>query len=339
MRVGIIGGTRFIGFAIARHLVDEGHEVALIHRGQSDPDELADLRHVHCDRNDVDAVRAALADFKADAVVDTCAFTATDADGLLAAAPSDARLVVLSSQDVYRAFARINGVPGPIEPVPIDEESPVRDERYPYKEMPEDQFPIAKTYDKLDVEERVLARGATVLRLGMVYGARDGQRREGFMLVRLRAGRTRIPFGAGNGLLGRTYVDDCATITALALETDGGAGEIFNVAETKNWTIRRWAEEIADAAGAPVGTATELVTVPDAALPPDMELAAAIPQPFVVDCSKARRVLGWTATDPAVGTRRSVEWHLAHPHPSWEDFDFAADDAALEQAGPNAPPS
>ena len=332
MRVGIIGGTRFIGFAIARHLAAEGHEVALIHRGQSDPDELADLHHVHCDRNDVDSVRSALTDFRADAVVDTCAFTAADADALLAAVPSDTRLVVLSSQDVYRAFARLNGVEGPIEPVPIDEESPVRDERYPYREMPEDQFPMAKTYDKLDLEERVLARGATVLRLGMVYGARDGQRREGFMLVRLRAGRTRIPFGAGNGLLGRTYVDDCATVTALALGADAAVGEIFNVAESKNWTIRRWAEEIADAAGAPVGSAVELVRVPTDALPPDMELTVAIPQPFVVDCSKAKGLLGWTDTDPAVATRRSVEWHLANPHASWDDFDFAADDAALQRA-------
>lgn len=330
MRVGVVGGTRFIGFAIVRHLAAAGHEVALIHRGQSDPDEFADLHHVHCDRNDVAAVRTALTDFRAEAVVDTCAFTAADADALLEATPSDARLVVLSSQDVYLAFARLNGVEGPIEPVPIDEESPVRegDDRYPYKEMPADKFPIAKTYEKLDVEERCLARGATILRLGMVYGARDGQRREGFMLVRIRAGRTRIPFGAGNALLGRTYVDDCASITELSLTNDASIGQIFNVAESRNWTVRRWSEEIASAAGAKV----EFVTVPDRALPPDMELTTAIPQPFVVDCSKAKRLLGWNDTEPSIGTQRSVEWHLENPHPSWDEFDAGPDDAALEAA-------
>jgi len=65
-------------------------------------------------------------------------------------------------------------------------------------------------YDKLDVEEVYLARGERPVRLPMVYGEHDYQLREEFILRRLRAGRTRIPFGAGTWLACRAYVRDVA---------------------------------------------------------------------------------------------------------------------------------
>src|SRR5262249_45376046 len=65
-------------------------------------------------------------------------------------------------------------------PVPFDESAPLRERRYPYRGMDigEDD------YDKLDVEPSYLARGASVLRLAMIYGPRDPQTREEFVLRR-----------------------------------------------------------------------------------------------------------------------------------------------------------
>jgi len=112
---------------------------------------------------------------------------------------------VISSMDVYRAFgAAIEGQE--TDPVPLDEDSPVRSERYPYR----DKSPDRHDYDKLDVEDVYRAGGATSLRLPMVYGPRDYQLREEFILRRVRAGRPRIPFGAGTWLACRGYVGDIA---------------------------------------------------------------------------------------------------------------------------------
>src|SRR3984893_5269042 len=69
---------------------------------------------------------------------------------------------------------------------------------------------LGEHYDKLDVEPRYLSRGGTALRLSLIYGEHDGQRREEFVLRRVRAGRLRIPFGAGTSLDTRCYVGDVA---------------------------------------------------------------------------------------------------------------------------------
>src|SRR6185503_11874275 len=126
----------------------------------------------------------------------------------------------------YQAFAHVLG-DSEGEPMPLTEDSPVRDERYPYRnrgERPDD-------YDKLDVEPVYLDRGATVLRLPMVYGEHDRQRREEFILRRVRARRSRIPMGPGTWLWTRGYVGDAARAVLAALDSDRTAGQILNVGE------------------------------------------------------------------------------------------------------------
>ncbi len=103
--------------------------------------------------------------------------------------------VVLSSQDVYQAYTglRTNRFESP---VPLTADSEPRRDRYPYRGSGLEGVP--DDYEKLDVEERWLARGAVVLRLPMVYGPHDQQRREDLVLRRIRGGRQRMPIGAGN---------------------------------------------------------------------------------------------------------------------------------------------
>jgi nucleoside-diphosphate-sugar epimerase len=182
-------------------------------------------------------------------------------------------------------------------------------------------------YEKLDVEELYLRRGATVCRLPMVYGEHDGQRREWFILRRVAAGRTRIPIGAGTWLSTRAYVGDVAAGVRLALESAVTDDEVFNLGERRTPSVGLWARMILGAAGSDA----ELVTVPDDALPEDLGLTASIPQHLVCDSAKARAVLGWEETDPVEALRRSVQWHLAHP-PAGDDPGFDADDRALEAA-------
>lgn len=327
MRVTVLGGTRFIGRRIVDELLEHGHDVQIVHRGKSEPDGLPDLPHVHADRNDLSSARADIDAFAPDAFVDCMAIGAADTDAVLGALGHVPRKIVLSSCDVYRAFGSVHAETV-TDPVPLYETSPVREERYPYR----GQIPGMDDYDKLDVEERYVAAGGTVLRLPMVYGPHDYQRREWFVLRRIAAGRTRIPVGAGTALFAHGYVGDVASVTRLAVVADetAVAGEIFNVAERLTPTVRLRAEQIAAAAGAEV----DFVQVPDDKLPPDLGISGTIPQPIVIDSSKARTLLGWVEQDPSTTLRRSVEWHLTNPPaPSEGGEDFSADDDALAAAG------
>jgi nucleoside-diphosphate-sugar epimerase len=324
MKVLMIGGTVFIGRATAAELVRAGHEIAFLHRGEHEPDDLPVATHIHADRAEIASVRDQIDAFGPDAVIDNMAMTARDADTALAVL-GDLRLVVTSSMDTYRAYTYVMRGKA-VEPVPIDETSAVRDERYPYKGQGGPAW--MDDYDKLDVEERYLARGATVARLPMVYGPRDGQRREWFILRRVHAGRKEIPIGSGSWLAAKGFVDDVARGLRLALEAGDARGEIFNLGETRTYPMGQWAEMILDAAGSDA----ELVRVRDDQLPEDLGVTAAIPQHLLVDSGKARRMLGFADTDPREALGTTVAWHLEHPPPG-EDPGFDADDAALDQAG------
>ena len=330
MRVALLGGTRFIGLATVEELVDRGDEVLVVHRGDTEPPELPTVRHLHAERARFGDVAAEFRAFRPDAVVDCVAFTAADCDAVLPHLPADARLVLLSSMDTYRAFGAVLA-DTETDPVPVTEESPVRSERYPYRDHPRFRVP---DYEKLDVEPRYLERGAAVLRLPMVYGERDPQRREEFVLRRVRAGRTRIPVGAGNWLWTRGYVRDVAAAIALATGTDAAAGEILNVGEPTTASFVMWTRQILAA----TGHEAELVRVPDDALPDDLRYLAARPQHLLVDNRKAEHLLDWRHRPVEDAVAASVRWHLAHPpaadegEPDADPSDFTADDEALARA-------
>lgn len=331
LRIVVLGGTRFIGRAIVKELVDAGHEVLVVHRGQTEPEGLPPVRHFHLDRKApgaLEAARAELGAFRPNAVLDCMAFGAKDSDETLAAFPDDdLRLMVLSSMDTYRAYGGLHRNVQ-TDAVPLDETSPVRPERYPYR----GQIPGMDDYEKLDVEDRWLARGATVLRLPMTFGPHDVQRREEFVLRRVRAGRTRIPIGAANGLLTHGYVGDIAVGTRLALEADPKLvrGEVFNLGEERTPPVGLRARWILEAAGK--ADEIELVRVHDDAIPDDLNLTGAVQQHLLVQSHKARQMLGWTTTDPHDALRMSVDWHLANPPEA--DSNFDADDQALARAVP-----
>jgi nucleoside-diphosphate-sugar epimerase len=326
MRVMVLGGTRFIGAAIVEELDANGHELLLVHRGEHEPPDLPEVDHLHADRQDLPHLRAAVDDFGPEAVVDNCAYSAADAETALAAIGDDVRLLVVSSMDVYRAFGAVLAGTE-TDPVPVDETSPVRPDRFPYRGRPHPS-PDADTYEKLDVEAAYLAREATVCRLPAVYGERDHQRREEPILRRVRAGRDRIPAGSGTLLWTRGYVRDVAAGIRLALESDATVAEILNLGEARSWSMGLWARHVLEAAG----SRAELVRVPDVLLPDDLELLGTVSQHLLVDSSKARDLLGWTETDPHEALERSVAWHLANP-PEDAGAGFEADDRALAAAG------
>jgi nucleoside-diphosphate-sugar epimerase len=326
MRVVVLGGTWFIGRRIVEEMVARGDDVVVVHGGRTEAP--AGACSLHADRADFAAAAQDVRRFAPDAVVDTFALSARDAEAVLPHLP-DVPSVVLSSCDVYRAYELLRaGRDG--EPVPLTEASAVRAGRYPYRgtgdsaRLGED----LDDYEKLDVEPAYLARGGAVLRLGFVYGEHDQQRREEPVLRRVRAGRTAIPVGAGTWLGSRCYVGDVAAAVLAVLDRpERAAGEVFNVAETASRTVRGWMQQILDAAG----SVAQLVAVPDDVLPPDLVMSRSVAQHLLVDAAKLRTLLGWQPSRPEASMSASVRWHLDHPPPE-PDEDFTADDEALAAA-------
>jgi len=326
VRVLVLGGTRFIGRALVAELLGAGHEVALVHRGMHEPEQLGAVEHFHAERARLPERREDLARWRAEAAIDMAAMTRADADAALDSLDPAVRLVVASSGDVYRAYSSLyEGVV--TDAVPLAEDAPLREGPPPDRSvrLPGwDYDPAA--YEKLDVEGAYLFRGATVCRLPMVYGEHDYKRREEPVLRRVRAGRTRIPVGCGTFLWSRGYAPEL--VRGLRLAAERGAGGAFNLAEPSCASIRLWFEEILRAAG----HEAELVRVPQELLPEDLGISGEISQHWIVDSGRAAAELGWAHAPWRECVARSVRWHLDNPPPEAEG-DFAADERALAAAG------
>ena len=181
MRVLVIGGTRFIGRHAVSKLAAEGCDVAVFHRGETEPPDLPPVGHIHGDRSDIASSLAELEAFGPDVVLDMVPMTARDADAVAETLGDLAgRVVAISSQDVYRAYDVVRRKdPGPPQPIPLTEDSELRSLRYPYRDDVPADHPLAD-YDKILVEERYRAvhgMPATILRLPAVYGPHDAQHR------------------------------------------------------------------------------------------------------------------------------------------------------------------
>jgi nucleoside-diphosphate-sugar epimerase len=314
MRVIVLGGTWFVGRAIVEALVAAGHTPLVVHRGAQEPVGLPEVEHLHADRDSWPSLRATFAAFGADAAVDVSANNAAGARAALSALPSDLRLVALSSGDVYRAYeGAVHG--RATDAVPLTETSPLRTERH--LDGPH--------WENLEIEEAYRPAGATILRLGAVYGPYDYQHRFEPVLRRIRAGRTVLPVGSGAFLFSRAYVHDVGQAVLAALAGDRGG--CFNIVESQTAPMRLFYRQIIEATGATL----DLVRVDDRALPADLGSVGASDQHMLMSAQKARDVLGWRESDPDAALRRSVQWHLAHPPDEWSR-DFSADDAALRTA-------
>ena len=99
MRILFIGGTRFVGLAMAREALLQGHEVDLFHRSGASPAGLEGARHLRGDRgNDLSALRLG----GWDAVIDSCAYRPRDIETMADALAGRAgKYVFISSVSAY----------------------------------------------------------------------------------------------------------------------------------------------------------------------------------------------------------------------------------------------
>jgi nucleoside-diphosphate-sugar epimerase len=291
VRVALIGGTGFIGHHVSRWLVEADTDVTVIHRGQT-RGQVPGLRSLIADRKDTPALTAALATTNPDVVVDMTAYTGEDVERLLSALPASlARLVLVSSGDVYWTYGSFLGLDrANATAVPPDEQSPLREQLYPYRAKASGPEDLLYSYDKI-VVERIARDGCrvpvTVLRLPMVYGPGDRQNRVGGYLERFAAsGGTLLLNSAEAGWrCTRGYVEDVAWAIRVAALDERAAGETFNVGEGDALTELEWVRAIAEVAGWPGQI------LGDAETPPS--LPAQWSTHLVVDTRRIRRVLGY----------------------------------------------
>jgi nucleoside-diphosphate-sugar epimerase len=336
----VIGGTGFIGPPVIRQLMAAGHQVTALHRGRSAASLPGAARILRGNRHDL---RSMASDFKRlapDVVVDLICYNEAEATGLMQAFGGLARrVVVISSQDVYRAYGCLLGLENG-EPArgPLTEEAPLRASRYPYRQFAGRREEWTYQYDKIPVEQTVMSDArlpGTVLRLPCVYGPHDHRQRALEYLKRMDDRRGAILLGERRARWRwtRGHVENVAAAIALAATDERAANRIYNVGEPQALSELEWASRVAEAAG----WAGEFVVVPDDRLPGHLRAPYDLAHHLDADTQRIRCELDYTeSVSPGEALRQTVAWQRANP-PAQIDaaaFDYAAEDALLESLKP-----
>ena len=298
MRVLLIGGTGLISTGITRQLVDAGHDVTCVTRGETDADLPAAVEFVRGDRNDTDRLETVAREVDADCVIDMVCFGAEQArDAVEAFAGRVDQYVFCSTVDVYHR---------PLDRNPATESAsrePGVSEYGRNKAAAEDVF--------FDADGEAFA--TTVVRPWSTYGEGgtvlhtlgDGS----YYVDRIRKGKPIVVHGDGTSLWGPCHRDDVAAAFVGAVGNEDAFGEAYHVTSEETITWNQYHRRVASALDAPE---PELVHVPTD------QLRAAVPDrtpllenhfrySTVFDNAKARRDLGFEYTiDFEAGVRRTV---------------------------------
>src|SRR6201987_4253527 len=132
MRILLIGGDGFIRPFVFGPLKERGHALAVFHRGTTPaPGGVDEIRG---DRNQLNASAQELKRFAPDVVIDLVTSSGPQAEHLMNIfRGATRRVVMLSSIDVYRAVGVSHGTEsGPLQEVPLTEESELRRNLHPY---------------------------------------------------------------------------------------------------------------------------------------------------------------------------------------------------------------
>lgn len=345
MKILLVGGSGFIGRFVVRDLIAAGHDVAVYHRGRTTAKLPAGAHEIIGDRSELGWKRADFLRVRPDVVIDCILSSATQAKGAMNVFRGvTSRFVVLSSQDVYRAYGILLGLEaGALQSVPINEDSQLRTRLHPYtpehlKRMQRIFTWLDDEYDKIEVERTVMndpELPTTVLRLPMVYGPGDPLHRLYPTVKRIDDNRPAIILEDGLARMGlpRGYVENVAAAIALAATSDRAKARIYNVAEPP-LTELEWTRLI----GKVAGWRGEVIALSKDETPVHLRQPYNTAQDWTVSSNRIRDELRFTEPVPvkeALG--RTIQWERANPPSDLPaaTFDYAAEDAAIQRFKPS----
>ena len=203
----VMGGTEFVGMAVAKYLISQGYTVDIFTRGIKYVDYDGVREHIKGDRKSIDDLEKGLNDKAYDFVFDISAYTKEDVEKLISVLDRSRikRYVFCSSGAVY---------------IPSDE---IISEDYSKGENPnwgayglnkKEKFPC------------------TMFRPTYIYGEGNNLYREAYLFDRITKGLD-IPIPEGNTTTQFIYINDVVKTFESALYCDSAIGQAYNITHTE----------------------------------------------------------------------------------------------------------
>jgi nucleoside-diphosphate-sugar epimerase len=303
-----MGGTRFIGVALTKLLVEQGHEVVLFNRGNH-PAPVDGVRTIVGDRTDADTLKAKLSGETFDAIFDNNGRELADTQPLIEL--FNGRLqhfIYVSSAGVYLKSDQMPHIEGDA----VD--------------------PNSRHKGKFETEAYLQAQDVpfTSVRPVYIYGPQNYNPLESWFFDRIVRDRPLPIPGSGMHLTQLGHVQDLAAAMIAVLGNETAIGQIYNISGEKAVTFDGLARACAVAAGKDPASLKIVHYDPKAF---DFGKAKAFPmrvQHFFTAIDKAQAELGWApAFDLVTGLKDSFQNDYLASGADQAEVDFAVDDQIL----------
>jgi nucleoside-diphosphate-sugar epimerase len=210
-----------------------------------------------------------------------------------------ARAIVISSGDVYRSYGRLQRLEsGPPEPMPLTEDAPLRESRYPYRSMAPSPDHWMTQYDKIPVEQLLMNQPdlpAAILRFPAVLGPNEYRRFQRWLQPMVRGDdELRIQDEWAEWRWTHGFAEDVAEAVVLAVTNSAAAGRTYNVGELHTPTMEERLNEFARVAG----WRGRIVRTPASELPDGDRMPHDFTHHLACDTSRIRAELGYREVVP-----------------------------------------
>lgn len=235
-KILIIGGTRNMGYYLAKQLAGSGADLTLLNRGITQDDLPSSIHRLHADRTYSKQMRRALLAKRFDIVIDFVMFRQEEAETVINIFREDIEhYIVISSGQVYLVRENLerpfheDDYEGQVMDAP-------RENSYAYEEW-------LYGVQKREVEDhfrREWQRSKfpyTSLRLPMVNSVRDQFHRVYNYFLRLRDGGVLLVPQTPDFALNHVYALDVVSAIRRIIETGEGKGAAFNIAQNEHLSL------------------------------------------------------------------------------------------------------
>ena len=301
MTIAILGGTGFIGRAVAARAVHRGLKPVGLARGEEQVSLPEGAIFERVDRMDGAALAAILDTHQVETLIDIFALGMLNTRAVFEAmAQCGGRYLLLSSVDVYSNYGGLlRKETPPIQAEPAREDDPLRGFRFPYRGNPHRPRGVSaelfEDYDKIVLEEAALSDNrfeTTVIRAPMIFGPGDKQHRFKWAIDAVKqGGLIKLDERAAKWPNSYGFVTDVAEAMLMAALDPRAAGRTYNVGQNFVRNPIQWLLSFAVVLNTPV----EVETVPASAKGLLFERAEAMDlnYPLTLDTSRIRSELGF----------------------------------------------
>ncbi len=240
-KILIVGGTKYVGKMVVEKLLEQGHKVSVLSRGNIKPDWWYQIDHYEGDRNHLKDIKKLQAQ-KFDTIIDTQAFQKSHVESLINFFKKRfGHYIFISSTSSYNLGSAI-----------FDPEYELKERDIELNRLASTTKGTPYAIGKRECEKYLVANESvsyTIFRPPKIFGPNDASGRIWWWIQRALDGRGFIIPDNFKNRFQFVFVNDFVDCILAAVHDRSSRNKIYNVANDEKFTMKDWMRSLSQATG------------------------------------------------------------------------------------------